>query len=97
MTFEEGEVALWRDGLEVTRVKLGDVAGLEVVPSPRAKGVPVESVRAEYPNAYRAWSDEDDARLLKLAGDGWSTEQLVAEFGRQPSGVQSRLRKLQGE
>ena len=51
-------------------------------------------LRQRYPNAYEPWSSEDDRELLRLHEDGWGNVDLAQRFGRQPSAIKSRLRKL---
>ena len=61
------------------------------------KDVPVshmERMRQQYPNAYEKWSDEEDERLIQGRLLGHSIQALADQFGRQPSAIQSRLRKL---
>ena len=52
-------------------------------------------IRNRYPNAYEPWSPEDDRELLRLRGDGWDNVKLAQRFGRRPSAIDSRLRKLE--
>ncbi len=54
----------------------------------------LEEIRREYPNAYEPWSAADDAELRRLQAEGSSVGDLVSRFGRQPSAIRSRLRKL---
>ena len=53
-------------------------------------------LRERHPNAYEPWSPEDDRELLRLSNDGWDNVKLAQRFGRQPSAIKSRLRKLKG-
>lgn len=55
-----------------------------------------EKLRERYPNAYESWSARDDRELLRLHEDGWGIPELARRFGRQPSAIKSRLRKLKG-
>jgi len=54
----------------------------------------VELIRHEFNQAYRSWSGEDDAYLRKRFLEGATIADLVSEFGRQPGGIRSRIRKL---
>lgn len=60
-------------------------------------------MRADYPNAYKPWSKQEDAKLLALFdpsnGDvqPQSIKQLAAEFGRHPGSIKARLKKHFGE
>ena len=53
-------------------------------------------LRERYPNAYEPWSARGDRELLRLHEDGWDNAELARRFGRQPSAIKSRLRKLKG-
>ncbi len=58
------------------------------------KSYDVAAIRKEFSQAYAPWRDEDDAYLRKRFLEGATISDLVSEFGRQPGGIQSRLRKL---
>lgn len=59
----------------------------------------LEKMRAEYPNAYRPWSEEDDAKLVKIFSEGKpiKVQKLTKEFGRHPGSIKKRLEKHFGE
>jgi ATP-dependent DNA helicase PIF1 len=57
----------------------------------------LEKMRQEYPNAYRSWSEDDDAKLTKLFESGKTVKELTAEFSRHPGSIRKRLEKLLGE
>jgi hypothetical protein len=59
-----------------------------------AKAYDVTDVRQRHAQAYAGWSPQDDERLRERFGQGATVDQLVVEFGRQPGGIRSRLRKL---
>lgn len=63
-------------------------------PDATRKQHPYEKVRERHPNAYKPWSPEDDRELLRLHEGGWNKAELAERFGRQPSAIRSRLRKL---
>lgn len=54
----------------------------------------MQKQKALYPNAYKPWSEADDALLTKLYKDGTSIKELVTLFQRNRGGIASRLRKL---
>jgi hypothetical protein len=58
------------------------------------KAYDVAVIRKEHNQAYAPWSEEDDEYLRNRFLEGASLEDLVSEFGRQPGGIRSRLRKL---
>ena len=55
-----------------------------------------KKIRSRYPNAYEPWSSKDDRKLLRLREKGWDNVKLAQRFGRQPSAIKARLRKLDG-
>jgi hypothetical protein len=59
-----------------------------------AKAYDVATIRKEYGQAYAPWSEQDDEYLRFRFLQGASLEDLVLEFGRNPGGIRSRLRKL---
>jgi hypothetical protein len=60
----------------------------------REKAYDVEAIRREHNQAYAPWSEQDDAYLRSRFLEGATIDELVWEFGRQPGGIRSRLRKL---
>lgn len=54
----------------------------------------MEEQKAVYPNAYKPWSEDEDALLTKLYKEGTSIKELVTLFQRNRGGIASRLRKL---
>lgn len=60
-------------------------------------GEPVYSVyacRQDFPNAYTPWTENDDAELLSLWGEGATVEELAEHFQRKPGAIHSRIKKL---
>lgn len=53
-----------------------------------------EEQKALYPNAYKPWSEDDDALLTKLYKEGTTIKELTTLFQRNRGGIASRLRKL---
>ena len=51
-------------------------------------------VKAKHPNAYEPWTTVDDVRLVVGYQAGLEFPDLAAQFGRQPSAIESRLKKL---
>ncbi len=60
----------------------------------RGEGHDVDKVRRRHPRAYERWAAEEDRRLRDLHEAGWDEADLATEFGRQPSAIRSRLRKV---
>ncbi len=62
-------------------------------------GDKLASMRQKYPNAYRPWNKEDDAKLVKLFSSGKQVDiqKLTKTFGRHPGSIRARLKKHFGE
>ena len=63
----------------------------------RLIGEPVYSVyacRQEHPNAFDPWTDESDAELAKMWEEGKSVDAIAEHFGRKPSAIIVRMKKL---
>ena len=85
---------LWRCGGRAPAAS--EAAGVSAVrsrPSSRSGGN-IAAIRAEHPNAYRAWNDESDAALRALFAEGKQTLVLAQHLGRMPGAIRSRLIKL---
>jgi len=52
------------------------------------------AIRERHPRAYEKWSEEEDAELLALNGQGTPIADLAEHFRRQHSAIRSRLAKL---
>ncbi|MEK7564018.1 MAG: PIF1 family DEAD/DEAH box helicase [Patescibacteria group bacterium] len=53
-----------------------------------------EEIPEKYPNAYRPWNENQDAKLTELYTSGSSIPELVETFGRKRGAITSRLVKL---
>ena len=60
----------------------------------KAKSYSVAEVRDHHPQAYRAWSAEEEALLIKLHDAQVSEDQIASVLGRKPGAIRSRLAKL---
>ncbi|HSH18471.1 MAG TPA: PIF1 family DEAD/DEAH box helicase [Candidatus Saccharimonadales bacterium] len=56
-------------------------------------------MRAEYPNAFKPWTAEEDNKLMAYFDSGApkSIKNLTKEFGRHPGSIRARLKKHFGE
>ena len=54
----------------------------------------LERIRAKHPNAYRSWTQEEEAQLVSLWNAGADIDELASTMGRGAGGIQSRLEKL---
>ncbi|QDV43579.1 hypothetical protein Enr13x_34360 [Stieleria neptunia] len=55
----------------------------------------VNQIRERYPNAYTAWTKEEDLHLSEKHRDGKTIDELAVIFQRQPNAIRSRLKKLE--
>ncbi len=54
----------------------------------------IEEVPREHARAYEKWSVEEDEELHRKHAMGSNVSELAEHFGRQPSAIRSRLKKL---
>ncbi|MDO8504735.1 MAG: AAA family ATPase, partial [Candidatus Liptonbacteria bacterium] len=54
----------------------------------------LEKIREKYPNAYRAWSAEEDQDLIRRYMTGEGVAKLTEVFGRQRGSIRARIIKL---
>ena len=60
-------------------------------------GEPVYSIyaaRQEHPNAYEPWTEEADEQLNQMWSEGKSVQEIAEHFGRKPSAIITRMKKL---
>lgn len=57
----------------------------------------LESMRQEYPNAFKPWPPEDDDKLQAMFNDGVGLKALSETFGRHPGSIRARLKKHFGD
>ena len=60
-------------------------------------GEPVYSVyacRQEHPNAFDPWTEEADLELGRMWDEGKSIDEIAFHFGRKPSAILVRMKKL---
>lgn len=57
----------------------------------------LDSMRREYPNAYKSWTEEEDVKLVKLFGAENTVKQMSKLMGRHPGSIRARLKKHFGE
>ncbi|TCM41742.1 hypothetical protein [Kribbella sp. VKM Ac-2568] len=93
MTFDEGVVVFWREGEEVGRHRQTRIRSLELL-SNRSFGRRIEEARKTHPNAYRAWTADQEELLTRMFNESATKDELVAALGRQPGGIETRLRAL---
>jgi ATP-dependent DNA helicase PIF1 len=90
------EKALQRAANEKKNAKIAGAAGESKSGSWNDK---LAKMRQEYPNAFKPWKAEEDAKLMQFFEDGKakSVKALAAEFGRHPGSIRARLKKHFGE
>jgi ATP-dependent DNA helicase PIF1 len=57
----------------------------------------LESMRNDYPNAYKPWQEKEDKKLVSAFSKGKTIEQLSAILGRHKGSIKARLMKHLGE
>ncbi len=89
-------INIWREA-EKSRPKISARPKSKPEPAAGAWTEKLEKMREVYPNAYRPWTEKDDAKLRQQfdAGAGLST--LTSSFGRHPGSIKSRLKKHYGD
>ena len=91
-SIEAGERAtMERDFLKAIGAREARPVAERVVVSGSGK---LAKLRETYPNAGRAWSDEDDRRLKEMFEDDVPIKTLCKKFGRKSGAIQARLVKL---
>lgn len=60
----------------------------------KPKTFSVEKIREQHANAYRAWSEDEEAKLKKLFNKGVQIREMAETLGRKPGGIRSRLKRL---
>ncbi|WP_067519277.1 UvrD-helicase domain-containing protein [Nocardia uniformis] len=61
--------------------------------NPSKPAFTVEDRRQAHPNSHARWTAEEEARLIRRAGQGVSLERLVSEFGRNANAITIRLER----
>lgn len=55
----------------------------------------MEQSKQKHPRAYQPWTDAEEAQMLDLMKMGKSVKEIAVILERQPSAIQSRLRKIE--
>ncbi|GLZ16468.1 hypothetical protein Acsp04_67030 [Actinomadura sp. NBRC 104425] len=61
-----------------------------------AKTYSVEKIRTAHPQAYKAWTAEEERLLRQLHDSGTAIAEIAEKLGRQPGAIRSRLKRLLG-
>ena len=69
--------------------------GQQVVPTAAAFANRMEEIKSKFPNAWSAWSHEEDQKLIIEFNSGLKVRKLCESHGRTRGGIKSRLRKLE--
>ncbi|MCU1542381.1 MAG: hypothetical protein JWM50_246 [Microbacteriaceae bacterium] len=98
ITFDEGMVWFWSQGLAITSHPSADIEGLTASHDEHGGdgGVEraVDRARTEHPRAFELWTDAEDDRLRDAHAKGMTRVQLSEMFERQPAAIRSRLYAL---
>lgn len=57
----------------------------------------IDKMREDYPNAYKAWTENEDVKLVKLFAADNGVNTLSKLMGRHPGSIRARLKKHFGE
>jgi DNA-binding NarL/FixJ family response regulator len=55
----------------------------------------MEQSKQKHPRAYQPWTDAEEAQMLYLIKMGKSVNEVATILERQPSAIESRLRKIE--
>lgn len=61
----------------------------------KTAGTGFDTIRAQYPNAYRPWNKAQDKELKELFLQGTKISDLMRHFGRKRGAINARLEKLE--
>jgi hypothetical protein len=89
--FEHSRVMVYEEHIEQF---VGSVTQAVQLMAQDEKAYSVERIRRQHPKVYARWTEEEDLSLKEAYERGRTLEELAAQLGRQPGGIQSRLRKL---
>lgn len=54
----------------------------------------IEACRAEHPNAFNPWTDEEDERLKQYLAEGKTVKEIAKILKRKEGGIESRIKKM---
>ncbi len=54
----------------------------------------MEIIREKHPQAYRSWTDDEEAALKKMFERGKQMKEMSEKLGRKPGALRSRLKKM---
>jgi len=57
--------------------------------------VSLDKLRETHPRAYQPWSPREENQLAEMFKRGVTINDMVAQLGRQPGAIRSRLEKLE--
>jgi ATP-dependent exoDNAse (exonuclease V) alpha subunit len=60
----------------------------------KGKTFSVELLRTKHGEAHKAWTPEQDEKLIQLLNNNTSDTEIIKHFGRNAGAIRSRLRKL---
>ncbi|MDQ5976982.1 MAG: helicase, partial [Patescibacteria group bacterium] len=56
---------------------------------------PLEQIRKTHAQAYRPWTEKEEAQLRRLFNRGMPVREIATVLGRQVGGVRSRMKRLE--
>lgn len=82
------------DGLAARQEAFLAACGARAASDGDARGYDVETVRRTHRNAYRPWSQEEEAALRDRFAAGEQIADIAEALGRKPGAIRSRLARL---
>jgi F-box protein, helicase, 18 len=79
---------------EDKKVKTNKQEALKNLQKTREKSYGFDKVRETHKDAYRPWTDADDAMLKKLFGTSETIAEIATSFGRTKGAIFARVKKL---
>jgi len=55
----------------------------------------IETLRKQYPNAYKKWSEEEVEMLKQMSSEGKSVQQISESLQRQPGAIAAKMKKFE--
>jgi len=94
LTIERPPEATDRAGIAVRQLDTAERAdaGRKHESNPAGSST-LDDRRRVHPNSHTRWTADEEARLIRRAGQGASLEQLVSEFGRNTNAITIRLER----
>ncbi|MDX2176318.1 MAG: hypothetical protein SF028_07585 [Candidatus Sumerlaeia bacterium] len=88
------QIVAHRAGIRYPDIFAAAKEALELLADRPGHAARLEQIKAQHPQAYAPWTKDADEELALLHSESRSVGEMAEHFGRQPSAIRSRLRKL---